>query len=220
MAAAAASSAPDPGHTALIWLGAGTLAALWWLRPRSSDTGPKDKRMDPEPSERMKHLARESAAALQGSSSSAAWPIDVERITRVGDAVTPDRDGKGRPHYGLDLMAPAGTPVKAAQAGRVLRVVDGRDSADEKRRNAGFWVDVLGTDGLVYRYMHLGSADVTAEAQLVRGATLGTVAPAGQSGAGKAPHLHFEIRREDWSAARGAYGDAINPLRMLPPRRT
>jgi murein DD-endopeptidase MepM/ murein hydrolase activator NlpD len=51
-------------------------------------------------------------------------------------------------------------------------------------------------------------------------AILGTVAPAGQSCVGKAPHLHFTIRREDWSEARGVYGDAINPLRMLPTRST
>jgi murein DD-endopeptidase MepM/ murein hydrolase activator NlpD len=212
------SAAPAPNareHAPLLWLGAGTLAALWLLRPRSNDAPNKDTRMSPEPSERMKQLAQEAAAALQGTSSAAAWPVDIELITRVGDAVTPDRDGKGRPHYGLDLMAPAGTPVKAAQAGRVLRVIDGRASSDEKRRNAGLWVDVLGTDGLVYRYMHLGTASVEAEAQLARGGVLGTVAAAGESGSGKASHLHFEIRRSD-----APYGDAINPLRMLPPRRS
>lgn len=137
-----------------------------------------------------------------------AWPIPAGSLTRIGQSVLPDRDGTGRPHFGVDLFAPAHTPVLSASGGRVLLVRDGRTSTDLKKRRAGLWLEVS-FEGLVYRYMHLGSV-VKAEGERVRpGMLVGFVAP---NAAGE-PHLHFEIRRGT------AKGDALDPLRLLPHRR-
>lgn len=136
------------------------------------------------------------------------WPIPEASLIRVGQSVLADRDGNGRPHYGVDLYAPEDTPVLASVAGRVLVVVDGRGSSDSHKRRAGLWIEV-GADGLVYRYMHLGSVLKTAGQRIDRGALLGFVGPNVRG-----PHLHFEIRR---GTAKGA---AIDPLMLLPRRRS
>lgn len=138
------------------------------------------------------------------------WPLPLASLSRVGQSVLADRDGKGRPHYGIDLFAPAGTVILCAAAGRVVRVVDGRTSTDPHRRRAGLWVDIF-VMGLLFRYLHLTSVIVTENQTIQTGRVIGFL--------GSAPdHLHFEIRRHD--AIEGKYGDAIDPLRLLPKRST
>lgn len=150
---------------------------------------------------------------------SAIWPIDEKDIVELGQSVMTDRNGKGRPHKGVDIYAASGTVVRASTAGRVLRVVDGRSSTDEKRRDAGLWVDVLGDDKHVYRYLHLGSADVSQGQTITRGARIGVIAPANTSGLGKRPHLHFEIRESDYLQLNKDYGRPIDPVAALPARK-
>lgn len=155
------------------------------------------------------------SSSVEGRARALIWPVAV--VSRVGDALLADRDGNGTPHLGLDIFAPMGTVVLAAADGSVLRVGDGRNSADKNRKRAGLWIDVLGTDSRVYRYLHLGSASVSKRDRVVAGQPIGTVAAAYTSGTGKGPHLHFEVRVSDWS--RGEYGRALDPTTLLPPRR-
>jgi conjugal transfer mating pair stabilization protein TraG len=147
------------------------------------------------------------------------WPIARAHLQRVGQSVLQDRDGKGRPHKGVDLFAPAGTEVRSACSGRVLRVVDGRVSPSSAQRRAGLFVDVEGERGSVYRYLHLHEARVAAGVALEQGAVIGTVAPPFTSGLAEAPHLHFEIRQGDVDRSRADYGAPLDPLRLLPPLR-
>ena len=78
------------------------------------------------------------------------------------------------------------------------------------------FVDVLGSDSLVYRYLHLGDAAVRGGQTLTLGDPIGSVAPAMTSGMADTPHLHFEVRASDFQRAREDYGAALNPLRLLP----
>ena len=147
------------------------------------------------------------------------WPIARKSLSRVGESVLADRNGQGRPHKGIDLFADAGTEVRAASDGVVLRVVDGRKSPHESLRRAGLFVDVRAPNALVYRFLHLGQSRVDPGQSVEQGAVVGTVAPAHSSGLAKAPHVHFEIRQGDFDSHRKDYGTPIDPLRLLPPLR-
>ena len=159
------------------------------------------------------------APARSARSARLVWPIARAHLLRVGQSALQDRDGKGRPHKGVDLFALAGTEVRSACTGRVLRVVDGRVSPSPAQRRAGLFVDVEGDAGRVYRYLHLHEVRVAAGGALEQGAVLGTVAPPFTSGLAEAPHLHFEIRQGDVDRSRADYGAPLDPLRLLPPLR-
>lgn len=146
------------------------------------------------------------------------WPISQSYIKRIGQSVLEKRNAAGNPHYGLDIFANSGTGVLTAYAGTVIRVVDGRQSTKESSQKAGLWVDIRGDDGLIYRYLHLGRHDVSAGQRLKKGESIGVIAMPNTSGLGDEPHLHFEIRKTDFTELRGSYGEAIDPLLALPAR--
>lgn len=175
--------------------------------------------MSPKPlrdAESVDFGARRSAQAKHAQR--LVWPVHPALITRVGDTVTRDRNGLGRPHEGVDLFVPAGTEVVSAAPGRVEAVVDGRFSAKPRLRRAGLFVEVQGAQGRRYRYLHLADVKVVEGMILDAGDLVGSVAPAHTSGLGDAPHLHFEVRSR---ALHGqSYGAPINPLTLLPSRRS
>jgi len=162
--------------------------------------------------------AKGKAKAVKSDHDRPRWPIDFEKLTRIGDAVLPDRHG--RPHKGRDLFAPAGTLVRAVVPGEVLRV---RIPSDAKELR---FVDVRGRDGRIYRYLHLGRIEEAVQkpgARVASGDVIGTVAPTGTSGVLRSPpHLHFEVRKSDWDPNRGKdgdYGEPIEPLTLLRRER-
>jgi murein DD-endopeptidase MepM/ murein hydrolase activator NlpD len=90
-------------------------------------------------------------------------------------------NGKPRaPHGGADYSAPRGTPVVAANAGRVALVAD--------YFFPGRLVAIDHGLGLYTLYFHLDSVAVTEGERVDRGQPLGTV---GISGRTTGPHLHF-----------------------------
>lgn len=160
--------------------------------------------------------ARQQASVLTRVASSNLLLMPIA-VLRKGDTVMADRDGKGTPHHGVDLYAPGGTEVRAALGGRVRLVVDGRRSAEKGRRRAGLWVDVLADNGTLHRYLHLNDTlpAIKPNARILRGARIGSIAHAHQSGLGNDPHLHFEIRLVD-ERKPGGYGHSLDPLKWLP----
>ena len=169
------------------------------------------RRTDPE---RGDFSARRSALLVKADK--LVWPVSPTAITRVGDTVMPDRNGTGEPHEGVDLFVPAGTPVVSATRGRVTTVLDGRFSSDSHRKRAGLFVEITAANHRLFRYLHLGTAEVSEGAELEAGDFIGTIAPPYTSGAGKKSHLHFEIREPRSGAHR--YGRPITPLLLLPRR--
>jgi len=92
-------------------------------------------------------------------------------------------------HDGVDLGAPAGTPVLASADGVVT-------VATEHYGPAPHWGTVVVVDhgnGLETRYAHLGTLAVTVGQKVARGDALGTV---GATGKVTGPHLHFEVLRD------------------------
>jgi len=86
-------------------------------------------------------------------------------------------------HTGIDLAAPAGTPIYAATGGLV------RVGYDE--RGAGLFVSVAFNEHVRVLYCHLLKASVVTGHSVEAGALIGEV---GSSGLSTGPHLHFEIQ--------------------------
>ena len=118
------------------------------------------------------------------------------------------RGGGTRKHEALDIMAPRGTPVLSASAGRVLKLHNSKDgglmvyAADASNR-------------FVLLYAHLDRyADGMQDSLLLRrGQVIGYVGTTGNAAA-NAPHLHFAIAHPTdvrlwWT------GTAIDPRPLL-----
>ena len=119
-----------------------------------------------------------------------AWPL---MRAKLGDPFGPRGN---RFHSGIDLIAPARTPVYAAREGRVV-------FADWSEGGYGFLVVIDHGDGERTFYAHLSRIDVSAGVWVGQGVRVGLV---GSTGDATGPHLHFEVR------VRGA---AVNPLTGL-----
>lgn len=100
-----------------------------------------------------------------------------------------DRDGGARSHQGIDLGAPAGTPVGAAANGRVVR-------AGDAGGNCGLRVAIAHQRGVETLYCHLQSVDTVAGRRVTQGQTIGKVGTTGNA-AGGAAHVHFEVHNRN-----------------------
>lgn len=128
------------------------------------------------------------------------WPVDGQTLSAYGPKAG------GQRNDGINIGAPAGTPVRAAAAGKV--VYSGGDVP-------GFGVTVLiqHEDGWVTVYGHLARADVRMQQQVTAGQQIGQV---GSSGGVSQPQLHFEIR---YSPSPRFKAKAIDPGLVLPRNR-
>lgn len=112
-----------------------------------------------------------------------------------GPRVHPIR-GTHQIHTGVDLPAPAGTPVFAARGG----VVDiGEDDVGGKK------VHITDGSGLRWSYLHLSAQLVRSGARVEQGAVIGRV---GCTGSCTGPHLHLSVKRD---------GQFIDPVPLFPP---
>ena len=100
----------------------------------------------------------------------------------------------GHTHQGIDLIAPAGTPVVAAHPGTVSR---------SSSSSGGLQAYVHGSQGYSF-YAHL-SGYSSASGTVAANTVIGYVGSTGN--AGSTNHLHFE-----WHPGGGA---AVNPYAML-----
>ncbi|MGO1079567.1 peptidoglycan DD-metalloendopeptidase family protein, partial [Inquilinus sp. CA228] len=122
-----------------------------------------------------------AAASTQPSRGSGhfAWPVAGSVIAGYNAPIA------GKPNQGINISAPAGTPIKAAGPGTVAY-------AGNELRGYGNLVLIQHGDGLVTAYAHAASLSVKKGDTVTAGQTIGTV---GQTGAVDAPQLHFEVRK-------------------------
>lgn len=124
-----------------------------------------------------------------------AWPVGTHPMVLRG--WEPPATVYGRGHRGVDLAAPAGTPVRAVAAGRVSYAgrVAGRGVVS---------VELTGTD-LRTTYEPV-RASVREGDEVAPGEVLGTVEPTGS---------HCTTTCVHWGLLRGAA--YLDPLSLLPP---
>ncbi|SKB96221.1 M23 family metallopeptidase [Sphingopyxis flava] len=100
--------------------------------------------------------------------------------------------GATRFHSGIDLAAPAGSPIRATQAGSVTRA--------GWAGNYGYMVTLDHGNGVETRYAHMSAINVEAGRTVNQGDIIGLV---GSTGRSTGPHVHYEVR---------VGGRATNPL--------
>ena len=138
-------------------------------------------------------------------------PLAARALQFPVDGIQPEtvRDtfDDGRPdhrHEALDIMAPRGTPVRAVEDGRLVKLFESKPG--------GLTVYQFDPAGqLAYYYAHLDryAEGLKEGVQLRRGDLIGYVGTTGNA-APDAPHLHFAVfllgpERQWWK------GEALNP---------
>lgn len=142
-------------------------------------------------------LADWTKAAADGGESAERWlwPVADGRLLRGMGASKLQRPSraKGRAkarrgrrhvHAGLDIGAPEGAPILAAQSGLVVYSGNGV-------RGYGNLIVVVHADGSAALYAHCRASSVKPGQWVGRGEALGEV---GHTGIARGPHLHFEYR--------------------------
>jgi murein DD-endopeptidase MepM/ murein hydrolase activator NlpD len=104
------------------------------------------------------------------------------------------------PHTGLDFSVPAGTPIKAPAAGKVILI-----------NNYFFNGNTVFVDhgqGFISMFCHLSKIDVKLAQALARGAVLGRV---GATGRATGPHMHWNISLNDARVDPAIFIGAFEP---------
>ena len=128
------------------------------------------------------------AGPVQGASGGWIWPVN-------GTLSSPFGWRWGRMHEGIDIAVPAGTPIRAAQAGRVILAAP--------TSGYGNYTCIDHGGGLSSCYAHQSSYATSVGASVGQGDVIGYV---GCTGSCFGDHLHFEIR---------VNGGAVDPLGYL-----
>jgi murein DD-endopeptidase MepM/ murein hydrolase activator NlpD len=116
-----------------------------------------------------------------------------------GPRILPNRALAGSYHYGVDMPAPLGEPVRAAASGKLIRI---------QHKGPGGLDVLVQHDRFVGVYSHLGTvspAIAEGKVTLAAGEELGAI---GQTGVTYGMHLYFEMIEA--GQARGS--------RAIPPR--
>ena len=108
------------------------------------------------------------------------WPVRGTVISGFGPK------GKGLDNDGINISAPKGSPVKAAEGGMVAY-------AGNEMKGFGNLVLIRHEGGWVTAYAHLERLVVAKDTIVAKGDMIGTV---GTTGGVSSPQLHFETRQE------------------------
>ena len=112
------------------------------------------------------------------------WPLERFRVSSRWGAQRVLNGTPARPHYGVDLAAPAGTVIRAPAAGRVVL-------AETDLHFEGGLTLIDHGQGLITACLHQSRIDVRPGQEVRRGDSLGRV---GMSGRATGPHLCWRMK--------------------------
>jgi murein DD-endopeptidase MepM/ murein hydrolase activator NlpD len=114
------------------------------------------------------------------------WPLENHRVTQnFGERSSLYR---GKPHNGMDMGTPIGTPVFAAADGTIM-AADNNDRSTFNKYQYGKYILIRHENNLATLYAHL-SKQVVFSGTVKRGDLIGY---SGSTGYSTGPHLHFGL---------------------------
>lgn len=138
----------------------------------------------------------QSQGNTTASSSGYLWPLSgYTRISSGYGGRTHPIAGVWRIHNGIDIPAPAGTPIRATKSGQVIVSAYGG--------SYGNYVSISHGGGNSSLYAHMSRRAVSAGQTVQQGQVIGYV---GTTGSSTGNHLHFEIK---------VGGNRINPASVF-----
>lgn len=134
-------------------------------------------------------LRRQLEEALSGGSDPGSPAASSPEVLPVDGTISSGRGWRRDPisgemkfHYGTDIAAPEGTPIRAAESGRVVE--------SGPKGGYGNAVVVETADGRTMLYAHNLENHVSVGERIRRGDVIGRV---GSTGRSTGPHVHFEV---------------------------
>ncbi len=122
-------------------------------------------------------------AADKNGSAPMVWPVK-----RVARSYVSSYVGDGRGHKGMDIVAPKGTPIYAAEGGTVT--YSGRDGS-----GYGNYIKIRHENGLETLYAHCSALYVRVGDKVAAGESIAAV---GNTGRSTGNHLHFEVHKNGY----------------------
>jgi murein DD-endopeptidase MepM/ murein hydrolase activator NlpD len=189
-----------PTEVALVWLPSGevvehtfsiaqrdySVSRIDGLPPEQVDQYTEGQRSRIESSSARKKIGDASRAKMSAFRQGFDSPLEGRKTSPFGAQRILNGLSK-RPHYGVDLAAPLGSPIRSPADGIVTL-------ADEDLYFEGAMIVIDHGQGLLSKYLHLGRVDVSPGELVRRGQTIGAV---GSKGRSTGPHLCWRLKWRD-----------------------
>jgi murein DD-endopeptidase MepM/ murein hydrolase activator NlpD len=156
------------------------------LPPEQVDTYTPEQLARIRDSSRRKEAGDRSREPLSAFLVGFMSPVDGRKTSAFGKQRILNGVPK-RPHYGVDLAAPVGTPVRAPAAGIVAL-------ADDDLYFEGAMIVLDHGQGFLSKYLHVSRIDVAVGDRVERGQVIGAVGSRGRS---TGPHLCWRLKWRD-----------------------
>ena len=164
----------------------------------SSASSRKEKSASAAKAKKGGNSAGRAVASKPGSPKASPRPAKLSFIWPVKGPVTSwFGPRKGRPHDGIDISAPKGTPIRAAEKGKVIY-------SDSGISGYGNLIIIQHSGGFHTVYGHNSRNIVDVDERVNKWQVIAEV---GNSGRSSGYHLHFEIRENE---------RAVDPMHYLP----